>query len=297
MHRRTVLALCASGLAGTAGCLSTGAGPGSGPGDDEATDGSTDAPAVSPSPDATPVDGVVVDDLAVRKAVAYESLMGSGGVLAAPDRQYVVASVRSGRSLEADAFAFETDADSWEPGLPDTTGAANYAVAGREGGLLGTAASDGTSGYLAFAVPSPLEASNPRIRLTERTADDLGPWPLSAAQRDRLAAPAPRFELESLSVPESVSQGEQLDVSLTARNVSGADGRFLAAVYWPTKLIADDDESRVVEGRAAAGETVSADLSLDTEYVAREPGPVPLTVEGHVRAERSVRVTDVSTRF
>lgn len=238
----------------------------------------TDTPGTSP-------DGIDIESIIVRKAVTYESIMGSGGVLAAEGKQYVVAAVRSNRELSASAFSFVTDDDSWQPGLPDTLGAENVSVAGIEGGAVGGHHATDKS-YLAFVVPSPLSASNPRIRFEE---DDLE-WSLPAAETERLAAPAPRFELDELSVPDEITQGDTMEVSLTVTNVSETDGRFLAAVYWPTKRIADDDESHLVERDVGAGESVTATLSIDTRYTTDESEVVTLAVDGYVSAERNVSV-------
>lgn len=295
MDRRTFVATAGLALTGgLGGCVSESDGPGD-TGDGESTTPSstrtTSDGRPSESPTGSPVEGVVVDRIAVRKAVPYESSMGSGGVLAEEGRQYVVARVRGDRDLVADAFAFAAGDESWSPGLDGTTGAINRSVAGREGGPVGRGLGRHGS-YLAFAVPSPLDASEPRITYSGPGADE---WPLPAAARERLAAPAPRFELRDLSLPDRVSQGEDLPVSLSVANVSETDGRFLAAVYWPTELVADDDESRVVERQVPAGETASASLSIDTRYTTNEDGPVTLSVRGHVDADRQVRVVDAST--
>ena len=69
--RRTYVAGVGALFAATAGCVSTDDGPADGPGR------STSTPS-SPS-------GVTVSDSGMRKAVTYELLMGSGGVLAAAD--------------------------------------------------------------------------------------------------------------------------------------------------------------------------------------------------------------------
>ncbi|MBX0323599.1 hypothetical protein EGH21_11220 [Halomicroarcula sp. F13] len=274
MNRRRVLAALGTGLAGLAGCQSE---PPSTPGETSGT-ATDDQRTDSPTSSRTDVP-VTVEDVVVRKAITYESSMGSGGVLTGDDRQYVVGSVRGVDDGRDVTFTFETDDGSWEQGLPVTMGARNHAIAGHE------------RPYVAFTVPSPLSASNPRIRRSE----DGTTWPLSQRARETLAAPAPRFELDTLTAPENVSQGEQLSVSLTATNVSETDGRFLAAVYWPTKGIADDDESHVVERSVAAGDSITASLDIDTEYTAYEDGAVTLSVAGHVTAEREIRVEDTST--
>ncbi|WP_323192480.1 hypothetical protein [Halostella sp. PRR32] len=280
MNRREILALCGCSVAGITGCLSQTPQQG-----DDNTDTSTDGETDEPRTDA-----VTVDDIVVRKAVTYESTMGSGGVLAGDDRQYVVASVQADGDLRDAEFTFETEAESWQPGLPDTTGAINRTVEGHDGGPVGRSfGGDGTS-YLAFAVPSPLSASNPRIRYEGPANADDGEWPIPDAERERLGADGPRFELDSLEVPEELSQGEQLSVSLTATNVSDSDGRFLSAVYWPTKQIADDDESHIVDREVPAGDDVTATREIDTRYTTYESEPVTLSVRGHVSAEREIAV-------
>lgn len=289
MNRRQMLAFCGLCASGTAGCLSEmPSQPGNGSEETTADDG-TETTADGPD-ETTPADGVVVEDIAVRKAVRYESSMGSGGVLAVEGRQYVVASVRASGDVSASDFAFRTDSESWRPGLSDTVGARNVSVAGREGGPVGRGFG-GDRSYLAFEVPSPLSASNPRIRFDPGDSE----WPLPAEERARLDAPAPRFELDSVDAPEEVSQGETMSVSLTATNVSDTDGRFLAAVYWPTDAIADDDESHVLERDVAAGDETTASVDIDTSYTTYEDGPVTLSVRGHVSAKRDVRVRNAST--
>lgn len=281
MNRRRLLASCGTCLAGLAGCLSESpANTAETPNQTESppSETTTDSPTERPSgtqTDTTPS----VGDIVVRKAIRYESTMGSGGVLTASETQYVVASIQGPQDASTDGFSLETDADSWDPGLPKTAGARNYSVAGIE------------RPYLAFTLPSPLSASNPRIR---RDGEDTE-WSLPDGATETLAASAPRFELDSLTVPESVSQGEQLSVSLSATNVAETDGRFLAAVYWPTKRIADDDESHVVERTVAAGESMSASLDIDTSYTTNEAESIPLRIRGHVTAERDIDVSDVST--
>lgn len=276
--RRSYLAGTGALAVTLAGCVSTGSDDDSG-GRDPST----------PTPD-DPA-GVTVEDVGVEEAVTFESTMGSGGVLAAEGQQYVVASVSASREVSRSEFAFEADGETWEPGLPDTHGATNRSVAGRGSGPLGRGhAPDGA--YLVFVVPSPLSASAAAIRYT---GADSGTWPLDAAARERLAAAGPRFELRDLEVPAEVRQGEPLDLTLRVENVSETDGRFLAAVYWPTEGIADDDESHVVEREVAAAERATVSRSIDTRYTAMEDGPVSLRVRGHVGATQSVDVTGAST--
>lgn len=275
MNRRTFLAgvTTGAGLA-LAGCL----------------DSADDAPTPADTDTATTQSGVTVEDIVVRKAVTYESSMGSGGVLAERGQQYVVASVRSDRNLSPVAFTFEADGKSWDPGLPETVGAINFAVAGREDGAVGSPLG-GDRSYLAFAVPSPLSASDARIRYK---GPGGGEWPLSEAGRGRLGAPEPEFERTGLSVPETVEQGQSMTVSMTVGNVADTEGRFLAAVYWPTELIADDDESHIIDRTVDAGEEITPSVQIDTAYTTDGNGDITLRIRGHVSAERTVSVTDAS---
>jgi len=276
VNRRKLLACCSGTLAALTGCLSASPAESteeSAPGTESPTEQPTATPTASES-------SVAVEDVVAQKAVSYSSTMGSGGVLAAADRQYVVASVTGTETYERPAFVFETDSETSESGLEDTVGARNASVAGRH------------RPYVAFDIPSPLSASNPRIR---RAGDDDETWSLPTDAAATLAAPAPRFELNELTVPDSVSEGRTLSVSLTVTNVTDTGGRFLAALYWPTRDIADDDESHIVERTVAAGETTTASLDIDTSYTASEDGPVTLSVRGHVCASREVTLQNASS--
>jgi hypothetical protein len=172
----------------------------------------------------------------------------------------------------------------------------NVAVAGHEGPPVGRQGlgGDGLS-VLTFAVPSPLSASNPQIRFDGEISREVREWPVPVGERNRLAAPAARFELDSLSVPASVSQGDTLSVSLSVTNASETAGRFLAALYWPTDTIADDDESHILERVVDAGETVSVTRDIDTEYTTYESRTVTLELRGHVSADREIEIKNVST--
>ncbi|WP_136601820.1 hypothetical protein [Salinigranum halophilum] len=297
--RRRLLATIAGSLAAVAGCTTRTPPSTSEPDTSQSSATAAATPEStpgSPTDSSTPVERVSVDGIVARKAVRYESVMGSGGVLVGRGEQYVVASVRGATELDAATFTFEAGGRSWSPGLPGTRGAINVAVAGHEGPPVGQRGlgGDGPS-VLAFTVPSPLSAKNPRIRFDGGESRDSREWPLPPAARDGLAAPAARFELDSLSVPTSVSQGDPLSMSLSVTNVSETAGRFLAALYWPTDTIADDDESHILEQVVDAGETVSLTRDVDTEYTTSEPRTVTLEVRGHVSVDREVQVKNAST--
>ncbi|WP_435118678.1 hypothetical protein [Halolamina sp. C58] len=277
----------------TAGCI------GDSPGNTDSPTDSPESPNGSPSETEVPPPAstertvgdatVAVFDIVAEKAVTYESIMGSGGVVAPDGKQFVVASVRSDTELEMDAFSLDAGGESWAAVDPGEEGAQNYAVADHEGGVVGSPELGGSDDarYVAFELDSPLDAEEPRIVL-ERGGES-GEWELPEEARETLAASAPSFELDALSVPDSVDRGETLDVELTATNTTETPGRFLAAAYWPTR-IADDDESHLIEQSVDAGETVMASLSIDTGDTQTDEGSATFRLSGHVDAEREVTV-------
>lgn len=272
---------------------------------DEPTGSQTDSPKGSPSKTETPPpksaersvggDTVAVTDIVAEKAVGYDSLMGAGGVAAPEGRQFVVASVHSKAKLKLASFTLQAGGETWSAVTVGDEGSRNYAVANHEGGVVGgpAAAGSDTKRYLTFELDSPIEADDAQVVL-ERGGESAE-WTLNSAARETLVATSPSFELDSLSIPDSIQQGQGLPVELTATNTSDTDGRFLAAVYWPTKLIADDDESHRIEEIIDAGASTTIELSIDTEYTTTEDGPITLRVDGHVSAEQEVSVEGAST--
>ncbi|MEF8801672.1 MAG: hypothetical protein V5A38_02925 [Halolamina sp.] len=297
--RRRYLTAVSAVLIGLAGCTS---GPGgtvttteTEPTDTEPKKSPSGTPTEPPEAAKRSVGGdtVAVTDIVVKKAVTYQSTMGSGGVVAVEGKQFVVASVQSDAELSMDAFSLRAAGDEWVAGTLEDTGATNYAVEGHEGGPLGKPIGGDGPNYVVFEIPSPLDVAESVIHLDHN--GESAEWALGDDAVTTLAAPEPSFELDSLSAPDSVRQGDQMDVSLTVSNSSDTDGRFLAAVYWPTELIADDDESHIVETAIDTGATTTQSLSIDTEYTTNEDGPITLRVGGHVSAETEVVVEDAST--
>ncbi|MFB6220761.1 MAG: hypothetical protein ABEH90_04915, partial [Halolamina sp.] len=236
-------------------------------------------------------DTVGVTDIVARKAVTYQSTMGSGGVVAPDGRQFVVAHVWSDAELSMSSFSLLAADEQWPVGVSGASG--NRAVAGHGDGPVGGHLGGDGSQYVAFELDSPLEAIEPAIRLDH--GGEIAEWSLPDAAVATLAAPEPTFELDTLNAPDSVSQGEEMRVELTVTNTSDIDGRFLAAVYWPTENIADDDESHIVETTVDAGATTTQSVAIDSQYTTNEDGPVTLRVEGHVAAETEIAVTDAGT--
>ncbi len=266
------------GLTGLAGCLSEDE-PLGGAGTDHpsTTDGGT-------TEDSTADDAAVtVRNPVVRKRVTHYSWPGSTGILAPDDEQFVVASVTGPKDAVPPAFALEAAGETFSPGV-DVAGRRGATFAGRTDGSV--LENEHASGYLAFRVPSPLDAADARIVRD----DGAAATPLPDDELATLRRPAAAFELDALDLPDAVEQPEQVDVSLSVTNVADADGRFLAGLNWPTAGIADDDETTVLERTVAAGETTSFSLPLGTGHAATETTDHPLTVQGSVSAERTVEV-------
>jgi hypothetical protein len=295
--RRRYLALLGAGLAATAGCLSDG--------DGGATDTQPHDTTRPPTTDTTappttthgttrgpgtttgdPVEGVTVSDLGVVKAGAYYAWPYSTEVYAPPGKQFVVASVRMPGGRTAPGFSFRAAGETYQPGIDgvDSPGWAGSTFAGREGGLV--AGQHEGSGYLAFTVPSPIDAADPRIRLD---AEDRA-WPLPDAARERLATPSPSFRLDGFEAPDSVERPHSVDVSLTVTNTSDVDGRFVAGLHWPTNVVADDDETHVLRQDVAAGASSTLSRTLGTEYATFETDTLTLSLGGYVSAAREVTV-------
>ncbi len=306
-NRRLFLGAVGATLTGIAGCLGD-TSPGA---NDEApsdtttesrTSTTTDQPTTAESTDSfslldssvQTVGGVqvAVANVAAEKAISYQSIMGSGGVLAPENRQFVVAEVQSGRTPDAssdpeyDAFELIADGETYSAiEIEDrTTGAYTTSLAERgEIRYDNPYASRNTVGWIAFELPSPLDVNDAVIRC--RYGGETVEWSLSDERVSALARPAPTFELRSF---EATVRTASVELSLVAENVSEADGRFLAAVYWPTSGIADDDESTIVARSVAAGDRVEWTKSFGVEYSGGEDGIVTASVEGSVSDERTV---------
>ncbi|WP_458205946.1 hypothetical protein [Haladaptatus sp. NG-SE-30] len=237
---------------------------------------------------------VAVANVTVQKSVAYKSIMGSGGVLAPENRQFVVAAVqsRTGATVGAtgdppyESFELVVDGDVYPATEiePRTTGAYTRSLAGRGQTRYGASyASEGSVGWIAFEPPSPLEADEATIRC--RPGGDSAEWSIPDEQVGVLPRRSPSFELRSF---EATVREASVELSLVAENVSQVDGRFLAAVYWPTSGIADDDESTIVARSVAAGDRIEWAKSFKTRYSGGQDGTVTARVEGVVTGEKTV---------
>ena len=309
-NRRQFLGAAGVALLGVAGCvgdLSNGTTDGTSAStststDPSATDG-TSTTTATPVSSERALGGVVVGVTmpTVRKAVAYQSIMGSGGVLVPDDQQFVVAAVESGKQSRTDAtgdppyegFDLVVDDETYPAvDVEDrTTGAYTTSLAGRgQVRYAAPYASGRDVGWVAFELPSPVDASDAAIRCQHD--GETAEWSLSDDQVAALSRRAPTFELRSF---ETTVDGPTVDLSLVVENVSETDGRFLAAVYWPTERIADDDESTIVDRSVAAGDRVEWTKTFDTKYAAGQDGTVTASVDGPVSAERTLELGTETT--
>ncbi|WP_227374516.1 hypothetical protein [Haladaptatus halobius] len=210
------------------------------------------------------------------------------------DRQFVVAAVqsRTGKAADAegepryDAFELVADGEVFPAVEVEdrTVGAYTTSLAGC-GQIRYDAPSVGahTVGWITFEPTSPLAVSGTAIRCQHDA--ETAEWSLSDEQISKLARPAAEFELRSF---EATVGEASVDVSFVAENVSEVEGRFLAAVYWPTAGIADDDESTIVDRSVAAGDRIEWTKTFDTEYAAGADGTVTASVEGVISGETKV---------
>ncbi len=246
---------------------------------------------------------VAVADPVRRSAVAYESIMGSGGVLAPDGEQFVVAAVQSATDSAPDAagppsydaFDLVAGGDSY-PALAieaQTKGAFTTSLAGRGDVKYDDPYADGLNGgvgWIAFGLPSPLTADTPAIRC--RYGGETATWSLPEDAATALGRSPPDFELRSFTATRT---DDGVELSLTAENATDRAGEFLAAVYWPT-TIADDDESRIVRERVAAHGRVDWSTTVSAKYADASAGEATASVEGCVSGTATVSLAGTTTR-
>jgi hypothetical protein len=240
---------------------------------------------------------VAVANPVAAPAVADDSIMGSGGVLAPEGRQFVVAAAASaggggalgaGGPPEYDAFGLAADGETY-PAVdvePRTGGAYTTSLAGR--GRIRYAAPTASdrreTGWVAFEVPSPLDVSEAAVRVS--VGGQRATWTLPDDGVRRLGRPAPTFRLRSFG-SRLLGDG-RVELSLAAENVSDGGGEFLAAVYWPTERIAADDESHLVRRRVDAGGRTEWSSAFETRYTGGDDGAVTAGVDGVVSGSTTV---------
>ena len=245
---------------------------------------------------------VGVADPVRRSAVAYESIMGSGGVLAPGGEQFVVAAVQSATDSTPgatgppsyDAFDLVAGGERY-PAVEiekQTKGAFTTSLADRGDVKYDDPYADGLDGgvgWVAFRLPSPLTAKSPTVRC--RYGGESATWSLPEDVATALGREPPRFELRSFAATRTDAG---VELSLTVENATENAGEFLAAVYWPTS-IADDDESRIVREQVAANGRVDWSTTVSPKYAASSDGEVTASVEGRVSGTATVSLPEATT--
>lgn len=297
--RRACLAALSSGIAVAAGCVSGGSdgddAPDSNrsdgsPQDDEADANESDADGGSPGEDESAAE---LRDVTVGKAVPVYRWPASTEIVDPDREQFVVATVSTEREISASDFVLETESERYAPDYPVPNTSQQITI----DGLRGFHPSIGVSPVLlVFRLPSPHASTEYEIRYEGDTAQA---WELSTDLVDRLTSPQPSFDLVAFDCPSTIDNADEFDVGIEARNESYTDGRFLAAVTFPTAEH-DDDEAHVVSEEVAGGDRLETTLQLDGIALAcnHEPGEsesVPLTLGGCVEADREIRVHQTET--
>jgi hypothetical protein len=230
--RRALLGSVA--VAGLAGCAGGGGEPESAtPSARETT--STDETAI----DATATDSgpIAVETVAVRSSFLYLTYPDAAGVAAPDGTQFVFADVRLADSERTppsrDRLALAADDRRFEATVAPGPAAGPAEVLGR-----GRAydPDEHEAGWLAFAVPDPLDAAD--AALTVEADDRTFSRPLDAETVAALGEAPPSFELVDVAAPERVAPGDSFAVSVAVENVGEGDGVFRAALNQTRPLYA-----------------------------------------------------------
>lgn len=207
MRRRQVLAAVPMAV-GFAGCSS-------GPSDSNTARSPTETPepTSTPSPTPEPTPARVVFGSALRYVAGMDSLN-----LSPPSRAQFV-------FVQSDGFDYEQPSDAYELVLGEQRFSPLLSVPGRRLRVpdVGQPYSmEDQSGWLVFDLPL-IDADTGSLRLNGTE------FPIPA---DRLLsfAAAPSFDVQSVSVPDSVAPDEAITVTVEVANQGDRDGEFLAAI-------------------------------------------------------------------
>lgn len=127
-----------------------------------------------------------------------------------------------------------------------------------------------SGGWIGFALPESLDDSDPALRLQfAGESEGATHWPLPTAVQQQLTAPAPDTRLETVDIPDTISEDESFDVTLTAVNDGDGAGTFRAAVnesgpeYWPNAVRLSLEPGN----RQTASVTISGHVGTDSPLV------------------------------
>jgi hypothetical protein len=164
---------------------------------------------------------VTVSNVAGQGSVLYLDSPDSMAVATPDDGRYVLATVAGSESgPPPGAFALVVDGDRYRA-RPDVLGGP-FRISDRGPAYDPSYGTDG--GWVAFVVPSPLDAHEGRIVV----ADDgeTAVWRLDESTVAALRRPTARFELRAVEIPGTVTVGEPVSVRVAAENVSEVPGVF-----------------------------------------------------------------------
>lgn len=246
MRRRSLLALCGSLAAGTAGCLG---------GPDASAPGTVTS--TPPTADGTPTDAVgEVRSVAVLPGVVAPTTPDSIGVL---DRagQYLAVEF-AGDGVPRSSFSFHFGGGSIGP-IERSNGF-------YRDGEWGVGYEDG-SGLLVFALPEQIEADEAELTWAG------GAWQPPATVRERLAGPLPSFDV-ALEGPRQVGPEVDPEISVTVTNTGSVAGRYALALNRTGPMVAYAPVRRIAGDLAAGESTVHTDDATSPYETDGEPREV-----------------------
>jgi len=215
MRRRTLLAVCGTGLAGLAGCSSSPDTTGDTP-DDDALSG-------SPSPTVTSGGGsgsdgsLSVSVLKLQPALVTLASADQFGVYSDDDQYlFLEVSVTDGEAPPKEDLEYRFDGTTYGP--EQRTNRTHY---WRLNGDWEYTAESG--GWLLYRLPASGDSSETGLTWPG------GEWQPPESVCDRLASPAPELSMTA-EIPEAVRHYTNPTITLTATNEGHVDTRFVAAV-------------------------------------------------------------------
>lgn len=216
--RRTLLRTGTLAAAGLAGCVGGRGG--------ETADTATTAETQTETDFEPPL---AVADVRVQSSFVRRTTPDSATVAAPEGTHFVFATVRPTASdaspPAADEIALVADDRRFDGTTTPGSATDPYQLSAR-GSFYDP--DERESGWVAFAVPDPLDADSVSFAYDVRgrtVSESPAPEVL-----DALAEPPAEFELVAVDAPDSIARGESFEVSLTVENASDADGAFRAVL-------------------------------------------------------------------
>lgn len=278
MHRRRLLALCGSFLAG-AGCTSLGG------------DTAPETDTVTPIPDediesATPTDAptefgtVEIASVAVQPGVVGPDSPDSIGVFDDAGQYLVVTVDAEQPAPSTDSFAFRFDGDTQTP--------TEFVNGLYRNGSWSVRYADGR-GPLVFELAETGDASDARLSWPG------GEWTPPQAVRERLEAPLPAFSA-TLDGPQTVTKGDEPRLTVTVTNEGERAGRFAFALNQSGPRIAYAPVASISGTLAAGGETIR-EFAAASPYLASPPREATYLLDGPgTRSDTHLTISPAETK-